>query len=203
MEERDLTEMTGEGEPGSWLLAKKCGRKHRDMEASGSNAASLGSPFSACTSLHLLPEAKKTRKAVLRVRCFSEDCLKRFVTWVKSREDQEEAPEGGPVRGLGLRQICTPDEISEERITRKGGPTHLTGRGADSRPVYLDRGCWKTLVAGQEGQEVCQATRRRVMRWNRMIRTRSDPTSPMHGVYTLSAWTVSMLHQAEHRGERT
>ena len=66
--------MTGEGEPGSWLLGKQCGRKHRDTEASGSNAASLGSPFSACTLLHLLPEAKKTRKAVLSVRCFSEDC---------------------------------------------------------------------------------------------------------------------------------
>ena len=56
---------------------------------------------------------------------------------MKSGEDQEEAPGGGLARGLGLRQICTPDEISEERITSKGGPTHLMDRGADSRPVHL------------------------------------------------------------------
>ena len=73
--ERDLIEMTGEGEPGSWFLARKSGRNCRDMELSGSNATSLGSPLSACTSLHLLLEARETRKAVLRVRCFREDCV--------------------------------------------------------------------------------------------------------------------------------
>ena len=118
----------------------------------------------------------------------------------KSWEDQQEAPGGGPVRGLSIRQICTPDEIPEERIIRNSGPTHLTDRGADSRPVHLDRGCWKTLVAGQKGQEVCQLTWRRVIWWDRMIHTPSDP---MRTVYAMSVWMVSMLHQAEHRGGST
>ena len=59
----------------------------------------------------------------------------------KSREDQEEILGGDPARGLGLSQSCTPDEIPEERIIRKGRTTHLMDRGADSRPVHLNRGC--------------------------------------------------------------
>ena len=121
----------------------------------------------------------------------------------QSWEDQEEVPGGVPARELRLRQSSTPDKIPEERIIRKGRPTHLTESGADSRLVHLDRRCWKAPVTGQKGQEVCQVTRRRIMRLDRMVRTPSDPTVPMRGVHALSAWVVGMLHQAEHRGGGT
>ena len=91
------------------------------------------------------------------------------------------------------------------RFRRKGSPekvgppTHLTDRGADSRLVHLDRGCWKTLVAGQEGQEVCQATRRRVMKWNRMICTPSDQPSQCaeYTPWVPGRWACSIKQSTE------
>ena len=64
-EQSDLIELTGEGELWFWFGAEKYRRRRRDREPSGSNT-SLGSLLRECTLLHPLPEARETRKAVLK-----------------------------------------------------------------------------------------------------------------------------------------
>ena len=64
--------MTREGSLGDWFLARNSGRKLREIDPFGSDVTSEGKPLRACTSLHLRPEARATRKTVLRVRNFRE-----------------------------------------------------------------------------------------------------------------------------------
>ena len=72
---RGLRMMEGEGELGSWFLARNSGRNLRDNAWLGSRATSLGRPLREWTSLHLLPEAREVRKAVLGVKSWRDELM--------------------------------------------------------------------------------------------------------------------------------
>ena len=131
--------MTGEGEPGSWFFGQEIWQGHG---AIGLERHVTGKP-TQCMHLTASPaRGEGDQEGCLKSEVLQTGLLKWLIRGkAKSREDQEEVPGGDPARGLGLRQSCTPDEIPEERIIRKGRTAHLTDSGADSRQVHLDRGC--------------------------------------------------------------